>query len=99
MTLLKFSWERMPIAFRLLNQQSSWSPCGDPFPNKPTPHGDLLLFFPTLSPLLTSYYAVAASLRADPFPKSQPRTGTPYYRSAFLCLTIGKLPLLSASHC
>src|ERR1700693_3419073 len=36
----EISWERMRTALRLLDQQSSWSPCGDPFPNKPTPHGD-----------------------------------------------------------
>ena len=36
----EISWERMRWVFRLLDQLSSWSPCGDPFPNKPTPHGD-----------------------------------------------------------
>jgi len=50
--------------------KSSWSPCGDPFPNKPTPHGDplTLRFFTNLFATLIVRVFVAASLRADPFP-------------------------------
>ena len=62
-------------------KQSSKSPCGDPFPNKPTPHGDPFMIS---SQLMTNPYGgwrvysyVAASLRADPFPKSQHRAEAP----------------------